>query len=177
MMWIEYASDFLLPMLTWSKIFLLLCVTNVLLMAWLMFPGHQQLHYWFQDCLSWVRISSTWDLSQPWYDRECPFIAINIILQQIELVINSLWPSDVIDLGQHQLMWWLVAWRQQVITWTKVNFSLMRFYGIHLRVISPCVPEFENYSLKVTVTSLNELTPCGLVMSYGDRDLGQPWLR
>ena len=34
-----------------------------------------------------------------------------------------------IDLGQH----WLVAWQHQAITWTNVDFSLVRFYGIHMR--------------------------------------------
>ena len=32
--------------------------------------------------------------------------------------VNSLGPSDDIDLGQHCLRKWLVAWRHQAITWT-----------------------------------------------------------
>ena len=40
-----------------------------------------------------------------------------------------------IDLGQH----WL-RWRHQSVTWTNDDFSLVRFCGIHLRVISQPKP-------------------------------------
>ena len=47
-------------------------------------------------------------------------------------------PYDDIQLGQH--IWRFEAWRHQPITWTNVDFSLVRCCGIHLRVISPQVP-------------------------------------
>ena len=53
--------------------------------------------------------------------------------------VNSVWPIDTlcdIDPGQYWLRWWLDAWRHQAITWTNVDFSLVRFCGIHLRAIS-----------------------------------------
>ena len=39
---------------------------------------------------------------------------------------------DDIDLGQHWSRNWLVAWRQQTITWTNVVLSLIAYWGIHL---------------------------------------------
>ena len=42
-------------------------------------------------------------------------------------------------LRQHWFRLWLVAWRPQAITWTKVDFSSARFCGIHLRPISQWV--------------------------------------
>ena len=41
--------------------------------------------------------------------------------------VNSLWlvtPSGVIDLSQHWLRIWLVAWRHQAITWANVDLSV-----------------------------------------------------
>ena len=43
-------------------------------------------------------------------------------------------PFGDIDLGQHWLRWWLVAWRHQAITWTNVDLSV-RSRGILLRAI------------------------------------------
>ena len=37
-----------------------------------------------------------------------------------------MWPSDTMDLGQYWLRKWLVARRHQAITWTKVEFSLLK---------------------------------------------------
>ena len=45
-----------------------------------------------------------------------------------------------IDLEQHWLRWWFVAWRHHAITWTNVDSSLVIFCGIHLRAISEWVP-------------------------------------
>ena len=44
-------------------------------------------------------------------------------------------PHGDIGLDQHWLGWWFVAWWHQAITWTSVDFSLVRFFGIHLRAI------------------------------------------
>ena len=40
------------------------------------------------------------------------------------------------DLGQLWLTLWLVAWRHQAITWTNVDLSTLRSYGIHPRALS-----------------------------------------
>ena len=40
-----------------------------------------------------------------------------------------------IDMNQHWLRKWLVAWWHQVITWTNVDLSSTTFYGINLRAI------------------------------------------
>ena len=75
-------------------------------------------------------------------------------------------PYGDMDLVQHELRWWLVAWRHQAITRTNFGFSLMRLCGIHLRAILQHVPwlSFCIMSLKFLL-----LTHCGLVMPYGDR--------
>ena len=43
-------------------------------------------------------------------------------------------PFGDIDLGQHWLRYWLVAWRHQAITWTNVDLSSARSSYIHLMV-------------------------------------------
>ena len=40
-----------------------------------------------------------------------------------------------VDLGQHWLRQWLVAWRHQAIIWINVDLSSEVFYGIQLRAI------------------------------------------
>ena len=45
-------------------------------------------------------------------------------------------PYGDIDLGQHWLRWWLVAWRHQAITWTNVDFTSIGPFSTHLRRIS-----------------------------------------
>ena len=51
--------------------------------------------------------------------------------------VNSLWPSDAI--------WWqrfgstlalIMAWRHQAITWTTIDLSSVRSWGIHSRALS-----------------------------------------
>ena len=41
-----------------------------------------------------------------------------------------------IDLSQLWLGQWLAAWQHQAITWTNVDLSSVRSYGIHLRALS-----------------------------------------
>ena len=41
-------------------------------------------------------------------------------------------PYGEMDLGQHLLRQWLVAWRHQGITWTNVDLPSNVLYGIHL---------------------------------------------
>ena len=50
-------------------------------------------------------------------------------------ILNSL-SSGHMELGQHWLRWWLVAWRYQAITWANVDLSSVRSLGIHLRSLS-----------------------------------------
>ena len=45
-------------------------------------------------------------------------------------------PYGDIGLGQHVLKQWLVAWRHQSNTWTNVDQSSVRFWGIHLRAVT-----------------------------------------
>ena len=45
-------------------------------------------------------------------------------------------PYGSIDLGQHWLRKWHVAWRHQTITWTNVDLASVRSSDIHLRAIS-----------------------------------------
>ena len=44
-------------------------------------------------------------------------------------------PYGNMELGQHWLRYWLVAWRHQAITWTNVDL-FVRSHGIHLRGLS-----------------------------------------
>ena len=71
-----------------------------------------------------------------------------------------------IDLGQHWLWQWLVAWWQQAIDWTNVDFPLVRFCGIHQRIISQwvtkllfCIMSFKIILLKLhpQLLGVNEL--------------------
>ena len=60
-------------------------------------------------------------------------------------------PHGDIDLGQHWLWWWLVAWWHQAkaITWTNVDLSSVRSCGIHRRALS-----LENLKIPVSKTRL-----------------------
>ena len=46
-----------------------------------------------------------------------------------------------IDFGQHWLRWWLVAWWIQSITRANTDLSSVRSSDIHLRAISPEIPQ------------------------------------
>ena len=49
-------------------------------------------------------------------------------------------PYGDINLCQHWLTYWFVAWRYHAITWTNVDVSSKVFCGIHLREISHEIP-------------------------------------
>ena len=49
--------------------------------------------------------------------------------------ISIVTPYGDIDLGQHWLRQWIVAWRNQAITWTNADLSLVRSSDNHLRAI------------------------------------------
>ena len=50
-----------------------------------------------------------------------------------------------IDLGQYWLRCWIVAWQHQPFILSSVDFSSVRFFGIHLRASSQQVPELMLY--------------------------------
>ena len=54
------------------------------------------------------------------------------------------------DRGQHWFGWWFVAWRHQSITWTNVNFALVKFCDVYLRAISQWVSK-----LLISIISLD----------------------
>ena len=45
-------------------------------------------------------------------------------------------PYGVIDLSQQLTQTFVFTWRYQVIAWTKVDFSIVKLGGIHMRNIS-----------------------------------------
>ena len=76
-------------------------------------------------------------------------------------------PYGDIDLGQHWIRYWFVAWRHQAITWTNVDFSSVRSIVIHLRTILQKIPQppIIKISLKMSfliffsnLPGVNELT-------------------
>ena len=70
-------------------------------------------------------------------------------------------------------------------TLTNVDLSSMGSFGIHPREIPQqnwnisITEKYDNCKLKIMDTShrINELTHCGLVTLYGQKDLGQHWFR
>ena len=78
-------------------------------------------------------------------------------------------PYGEIDLGQHWLRQWLVAWQHQAITWTNVDLSSGSSNDIHLRVISQDIPQPWNTYINLEIIFLkcysnlpeaNELNSC-----------------
>ena len=65
-----------------------------------------------------------------------------------------------IDLGQHWLRYWFVAWCHQAITWTNADFSWLRFCGIPLRAMLQQVPKlsFCTMLLKIIFKKKNTTT-------------------
>ena len=79
-------------------------------------------------------------------------------------------PFGDIDLGQHWLMQWLVAWRHQAITWTNVDWSSVKSTDIHIRAISQEMPQPPITKIYLKITCLkfhanfpgaDELMECG----------------
>ena len=66
-----------------------------------------------------------------------------------------------IDLCQHWLTYWFVAWRYHAITWTNVDVSSKVFCGIHLREISHEIPmePIRNMCSNITLWKLLPHTP------------------
>ena len=57
-----------------------------------------------------------------------------------------------IDLGQHWLRQWIVAWRHQAITWPNIDLSSVRSSYIHMMAISQEIhqPSIIQFSAKIT---------------------------
>ena len=72
--------------------------TLVQVMAWC----HQATSNYLSQC--WPRSMSSCGVTRPQW-------------------VNSVMPNSDIDPGHHWLMWWLVAWGHQVVTWTNADFS------------------------------------------------------
>ena len=112
--------------------------------------------YWQETTWRWsfLRTISTWVVLR-WLlhteisNEECRWFSC---LTHWDLVT----PYGGRDLGQHWFRQWLVAWRHQAITWTNVDFSLVRFLVIHLRAVSQWVPKllFCIMSLCITLWKL-----------------------
>ena len=65
------------------------------------------------------------------------------------------------DLGQHWLMYWLVAWQHQAITWTNADVSLLRSSNNYLKAISQEIPQpsISKIDLKITYLNFNSNLP------------------
>ena len=59
-----------------------------------------------------------------------------------------------INLGQHWLREWLVAWWHQAITWTNVHLSSIRSSAIHLTAILQEIPQPSGTELSLIITYL-----------------------
>ena len=73
--------------------------------------------------------------------------------------VNSQWPSDAIrdmHLSLHWLRKWLVAWRDQAITWTNINLSSVKSSCIHMRPIAQWASKilFSTMALKIILLNL-----------------------
>ena len=55
-------------------------------------------------------------------------------------------PYSDIELEQHWVRLWLVAWRHQAITWTNIDLSSVKSCALHLRALPYC------YMIKITKT-------------------------
>ena len=61
---------------------------------------------------------------------------------------------DSIELGQHWLRQWLVAWRHQAITWTNVDQLSVRSCDIHLKAISQEVSQSQITKITLKISYL-----------------------
>ena len=64
-------------------------------------------------------------------------------------------PYGDINLGQHWLRQWLVAWWHQAITWTNIDLSSVRSSGIHLRANLEEIPQPSVTEISLKITYLN----------------------
>ena len=62
--------------------------------------------------------------------------------------------ATLVNLGQHKLRSWLVAWWHQAITWTNVDLSSVRSSGIHLSAILQEIPQPSVTEISLTIIYL-----------------------
>ena len=74
----------------------------------------------------------------PWDYQWC-------LVESVVASLNSLWPTDGWDLGQHWFRQWLDAWWHQAIAWTNVDLSSMTFSGINCRVMHDDVIKWKHF--------------------------------
>ena len=91
-----------------------------------------------------------------WYSTFCHCNSLSCIHFEHN-TINSLWSSDAI--WHHRstsTLVWVVAWWHQTITWTNIDFSSVKFCGIHLRLISQEVLKnlIQTMSSEITILKL-----------------------
>ena len=131
-------------------------------MAWC----RQATSHYLSQC--WPRSLSPYGVTRPqWVNSlvprvPCGAIELGTIVgkshlnYKMILKFNSLWPSNAIsswsygdiDLSQRWLVM-AIAWQHHAITWTNVDFWLVRFCSIHQRVISQWVMGLKIIHLKL----------------------------
>ena len=131
--------------------------------------------------MNWITISSDDGLSSVWHQAISWTSADLLSVGPLEH--NSLRPCDDIELGQHWLRKWLVAYRHQAITWTNVRLtiSLVQCHsteGNFTRDTSAIIHKNEpgNYLSKLSLKSLRgqwlvwnfnqNRTPVGLIVDH-----------
>ena len=88
-------------------------------------------------------------------------------------------PYGDLEMGQHCLRKWLVAWRHQAITWTNVDLCLVRSKDISVRTILQNIPQLSiiKISLQITYMNFSFKYPRGqwfnLTLHYLNRKLSQ----
>ena len=70
-------------------------------------------------------------------------------------------PFGDINLSQYWFRWWLIVWRYQAITQTKVHLLSMRSTDNHLRAVPQGIPQATTikFSLKITYPKLHPNFP------------------
>ena len=99
-------------------------------------------------------------LEQGWVITSHSSLCTVITYACLSYFLGLVTPHGDTDLGLHLLKQWLNASQHQAIIWTNVDFSLVRFCGIHPRAISQCKPKqlfcmvsFKNLTYELTVKS------------------------
>ena len=118
-----------------------------------------------------------------------PSVATELSTIRHDFSLRLLWlthcglvtPYGDIDLRQHWFRQWLVAWRHQAITWTNVDLSSFKAFGIHRRALSwedlkiPSsktrikIPFLESHSDRPGVNELMTLDSFLLIARYNSK--------
>ena len=112
-----------------------------------------------QDCS--ISIANTLEIlqfcSKPSHDCDSKDITTSVAKSDTFLMqklphCGLVMPYGDMDLGQHWLRQWLVAWWHQAITWTNVDLSSVTYSDIHLMATIQGIPHpsITVISLKIT---------------------------